>query len=342
LDRGDIKLTQIIFKMKKVLLTGASGTVGKRVLKELLIRNSKYDITLFLRGSRKNKRTFTPLSSKVCIIWGDIHNSEDVKKAVTGKDIIIHLAAVLPDIAIDDPVLAHLTNVIGTKNILNAMKTDNNPPKLIYTSSVAVYGERINNPIIKLSDPIGSGPLDNYAKTKIEAEKLIRESGLEYIIFRLNYVAATDILKFRRIMFHMPLETKLQFIHAKDAGLALVNAIDSDVLSNDGNCIYNLAGGKECRIEWKEHLDDLLEIMGLGRGFFPDTAFAKHGYNCGYFDLDDIDYLEDILHFQRNGLREFYTEVREWIGFKRYLAMLARPIIRWHLLKRSDLYKHNG
>lgn len=64
----------------KVLLKGASGTVGIDIFKELMSRSDLYDIRLFLRASKKNKNQFAPYSKKVEIIWGDIENYEEVKR----------------------------------------------------------------------------------------------------------------------------------------------------------------------------------------------------------------------------------------------------------------------
>lgn len=69
---------------KKVLLTGASGTVGKDTFKELLKKADEYDISLFLRDSRKNKKLFKPYYRKVKIFWGTLQNYDEVKKAVNG------------------------------------------------------------------------------------------------------------------------------------------------------------------------------------------------------------------------------------------------------------------
>jgi uncharacterized protein YbjT (DUF2867 family) len=80
---------------KKILLTGASGTVGKEVFKELLSRNNKYEISLFLRGSPKNKKLFKNYVGKVKIFWGALQNISEVNEAVNGQDVVLHLAAAL-------------------------------------------------------------------------------------------------------------------------------------------------------------------------------------------------------------------------------------------------------
>ena len=322
---------------KKVLLTGASGTIGKEIFKELLSRINEYEICLFLRGSRKNKKLFNRYKDKIRIFWGTLQNYEEVKEAVNKQDVVIHVAGALPDVAFKYPEIVVSTNVDGTQNVINAMLSQLYPPKLIYTSSVSVYGDRRENPIIRLSDPIDEDTKDVYTSSKIKAESLIKESKLEYSIFRVSYVVATDVIKLRPVMFFMALDTSVEVIHAKDVGLALVNAIDSNEIWNK---TFNLSGGKQCQILFRDNINDVLEIMGFGRGFLPDEAFSKHHTHCGFFDDQETSYLQSILMFQNFTLEDFYAEVKKLIGIKRYLIPIVKPIIRWYILRKSEFYQN--
>ena len=321
---------------KKILLTGASGTVGKEVFKELLSRNNKYEISLFLRGSPKNKKLFKNYVGKVKIFWGALQNISEVNEAVNGQDVVLHLAAALPDVGLKNPEILISTNVDGIRNVINSMSNQPTKPKLIYTSSVAVYGDRRKNPIIKLSDPIDTNSEDLYTATKINAEKLIKESKLEYSIFRVSYVVATDVIRLRPVMFSIPLETNVETIHAKDVGLALVNAIDSNEIWNN---TFNLGGGKKCQISYRDNLNDMFELMGFGRGFLPEEAFAKSHSHCGFFDDQETNYIQSVLRFQNFTLEDFYEEVKKWMGMKRYLVPLVKPILRWYILLKSEFYQ---
>ncbi|MBY9021407.1 MAG: NAD(P)-dependent oxidoreductase [Candidatus Lokiarchaeota archaeon] len=321
---------------KKILLTGASGTVGKAVFKILLEKTNQYEISLFLRGSSKNRKLFKPYADRVNLFWGTLQNVIEVKEAVNAQDVVLHVAAALPDVGFKNPDLLISTNVNGTQNIINAMLSQLKKPKLIYTSSVAVYGDRRKNPKIKLSDPIDIDSKDLYTKSKINAEKLVKESNLEYVIFRVSYVTATDMIKFRQIMFYMGLDTSVETIHAKDTGLALVNAINSkEVWSKT----FNLGGGKKCQISYRDNVNDMFEIMGFGRNFLPDEAFSRLHSHCGFFDAHETSYLQEILKYQTSTLEDFYDEVREWIGIKRYLVPLVKPILRWYILRKSEFYQ---
>ena len=65
-------------KRKKILLTGASGTVGYEVLKQLHFKKSLYEIIVFDRETRRAKRKFRDFKNDIHIIYGDISNKEDL------------------------------------------------------------------------------------------------------------------------------------------------------------------------------------------------------------------------------------------------------------------------
>lgn len=323
-------------RKKNILLTGASGIIGKEILRDLVSQTKKYDLCLLLRPSRHNKKLFRSYSDTVDIIWGNIHSYEDVKKSVSNQDIIIHAAGVLPDIAMYEPELAKLTNIGGTKNIVKAIKALHINPKIIFTSSVAVYGKNLDNPHIKISDPVDLNSPDIYAHTKIEAEKLIINSGMDYCIFRISYVASVDMLKFRPIMFHIPLDTHLEIIHVNDVAQAIVKALETEKIWGK---IFNLGGGKDCQIIYKDNLSDYYEIMGFGRDFLPETAFAKTGHYGGAFETQETQYIQNLLNYQHHTIQDFYNEVKKGIGVKKYLFHLIKPIARAVILRKSEFYQ---
>jgi len=314
------------------MLTGASGMVGKKILEELLSRES-FSVRLFLRDSKKNRKLVRPYYNKLEVVWGSLENREEVLGAVDNQEVIIHIAAQQPSNINYDEKNVHLVNVIGTENILNAMKEQKKRPAIIYTSSISVYGSRLNDPYIKVTDPVFFSDEDPYAKSKINAERLIQESGFDYLIFRLSYCSSTEMLRFQPLMFDMPLDTHVEIIDTRDIALAIVNSIQMKQIWNK---IYNLGGGAKCQIIFREHFNDLVEIMGFGRDFLPEEAFAKGGFHCGLYDTNEI---QALLQFQEHTLQDFYNDARKWIGFKRYLVPLVKPIIRWYLLKKSRYYK---
>jgi len=101
------------------------------------------------------------------LVKGDIRNSEDVKKAVRGVNVVFHLAAIVNvPLSIEDPLLVNDVNVRGTLNLLEASVKED-IQRFIYVSSCAVYGEACYLPINE-KHPIM--PLSPYGISKFTAE----------------------------------------------------------------------------------------------------------------------------------------------------------------------------
>ena len=315
----------------KVLLTGAFGNVGLSTLEELIKKG--YKVRAFDIKNRKNLKLAKKYKNKVEIIWGDVRNPEDVEKAVEGQDVVIHLAAIIPPLADRNPKLAEAVNVGGTLNIIKAMERQPKKPRLIFTSSVAVYGDRRKSPLIKPDDPPNPNPDDEYAKQKLKCEELIRQSKLEWVIFRLTYIVSPDKLQLDPLMFKMPLDTCIEICHTKDAGLALSNAVENEKIWGK---ILHIAGGEKCRITYKEYIDKMMEILGLGKGFLPDEAFSKGNFHCGFMTTEES---QKLLHYQRHTLDDYFNEVKKKVRFRRYFMKIFKPVIRIYLLRNSPYYK---
>jgi nucleoside-diphosphate-sugar epimerase len=82
---------------KKVLLTGASGSMGGEAFKELLRRKDQYDVVLLLLPSKRDKKVFSKYEGQkgIKIVWGDLCNFDDVLEAVNGVDYVLHPAALI-------------------------------------------------------------------------------------------------------------------------------------------------------------------------------------------------------------------------------------------------------
>jgi nucleoside-diphosphate-sugar epimerase len=314
-----------------VLLTGAFGNVGLSTLRELVEKD--YQVRVFEVYNRKNKNIAKKFKNEIEVIWGDIRNKNDVNSAVQNQDVVIHLAAIIPPLADANPSLAESVNVGGTMNILDAIRNQKHKPKLIFTSSIAVYGDRRYDPMIKVSDALAPSKGDYYAITKITAENLIRKSDIEFAIFRLTYITSLDKLNMDPLMFHMPLDTFIEICDTKDVGQALVKAIECDEIWGE---TYNLAGGKQCRTTYRKYLNDMMEIFGLGRNFLPEEGFAEKDFHCGFMDTEKS---QNLLKYQTHTLDDYYNEVKKKIGPKRHFVPVIKWMIRLKLLKRSETYR---
>jgi nucleoside-diphosphate-sugar epimerase len=319
----------------RILLTGGSGTVGKEVL-TLLTQKADFEIIVFDVDTKKSRAVYKNYHDKITVIYGDITQVESVEKACKLIDVVIHLAAIIPPLADENPTLAHEVNVIGTKNIILSLEKFSPKAFLLYSSSVSVYGDRLEDHLIKVTDKIEPSEGDEYGKTKIETERLIQESQLNWTIFRLSAIMGFNNHKVSGLMFHMPLATRMEITTPLDTARAFVNGISHKAALNHN--IFNLGGGEKCQLTYEAFLTRNFEITGLGALTFPPKAFAEKNFHCGYY-ADGND-LEGILHFRKATLESYFLDLKASIPTaQRVMTKLFSPIIKKYLTSLSEPLK---
>lgn len=152
-----------VISEKKVLVTGGAGFIGSNIIEKLLQQDNKVTcLDNFSTGKRENIDGFLN-HPDFTLIEGDIRNPEDCRKAVKGKEIVLHQAALgsVPR-SINDPITSNDVNVGGFLNMLVAAR-DEGVKRLVYAASSSTYGDSEVMP--KVEDKIGK-PLSPYAITK--------------------------------------------------------------------------------------------------------------------------------------------------------------------------------
>jgi nucleoside-diphosphate-sugar epimerase len=316
-----------------ILLTGASGTIGTEVLQQLVVQGD-IRLTVFDIKNAKTKKVFEPYTNRINVVWGDISNKEDVSRIPARLDAVIHLAAIIPPLADAKPELARKVNVTGTQNIIHHLQITSPNTFLLYSSSIAAYGDHIQNPSISVNSPLNANTYDIYAQTKIESENLIQQSKLNWSIFRLTAIMKNH--KMSKLMFHMPLSTKMEICTPRDTARAFTEAIKHR--SELSGRIFNLGGGEQCYITYREFLERSFHLFGLGEVDFPEHAFAERNFHCGVYTDGNI--LEDILHFRNETIDSYFVEVSRSISFATWtLSSIFSSVIKQSLLNQSEPLK---
>lgn len=319
-----------------ILVTGGLGNIGRNVVEELI--KLYYNVVIFDKLTKKTIKIHKKLSKKYSytVHWGDITSRESILPALANIDAIVHLVAILPPISEINPDLAYKVNVLGTKNLIAEAEKSNPNIHLIYSSSFTIYEPRMDKkPPLKVQDPIKA--TDNYSFHKVEAEKIILGSKLNYTIIRFGAVLPLDVLGegIDSYVFRIPLDQRIHFIHHHDAALALVHALERKKY----NKIFLGGGGNDCKLLQGDLLRRSLEASGIG--MFPEKAFKKAKQPCDYvyFDWMDTEESEKELQFQQLTYEDYINDLRNFLGYKRHVARLFSPIVKYILLKKSPYMK---
>lgn len=313
-----------------VLITGAFGLVGSSLLETL--ENKDFNVRCFdikTRKTRKNSRRFR---NKFEILWGDIRNKEDVSKAVADQDFIIHLAYFLPPINDKNRRDAIETNVTGTKNIIESAREQATPPKLIFASSVAIYGDtREKHQPININEK--PNPVDDYSKHKVECMKLIKQSELTYSIYILGVIPPVKELLYDAKMFDVPIGTNIELLHPFDVSLAFANGLTNEKIWNK---TLHIAGGPSCRLNYRNFVNSTMKAMGIGT--IPDEAYGGNIYHSSFLSSEESN---EILNYHHHSYEDIISDMIKYNKLAISIAKLLRPVIRSFILKQSPYYKKN-
>ena len=153
--------------MKTVLVTGATGFLGKYVIEELAEHG--YQVRAFGRNSKVGRSLE---NSSVSFFKGDLTKADDVLEACKGMDLVVHAGA-LSTIwgAWED---FYHANVLGTKYVLEACR-QTGIQRLVYVSSPSIYAAPKDQLAIKESDAPEENNLNNYIRSKLASEKLFKD-----------------------------------------------------------------------------------------------------------------------------------------------------------------------
>ncbi len=143
-----------------ILITGATGFVGRRVIERLVAGQQP------VRALTRDDTRASVLPSGVEVAKGDVLDTESLSQALDGVDGVIHLAAVIREIG---DLTFQRVNYEGTKNVLEAAKTAG-VQRIVYASTVGAT----------------SNPAVPYLYSRWMAEEEVSRSGLAHTIIRFS------------------------------------------------------------------------------------------------------------------------------------------------------------
>lgn len=232
----------------KILVTGAGGFIGLRLLDRLV--SAGHDVVALVRTPRGPLKL---TRDHVTVVRGDMTDAASLDRAVAGCDVVVHLANAT---AITDWAAARAINVDGTRALLAACKRAG-VKRMVFTSTLSALREK-------------RGP---YGQTKLEAEVVVRQSGLPFVILRPSLVygahgvgLVANLAAYLRGLPAVPVigdgRIEMDPIHLNDVNEIIVQCLTrEDVLGK----AYDLLGPE--RVTFNEFLDRLSAEIGVKKPY---------------------------------------------------------------------------
>src|SRR5260370_30297771 len=219
-------------KQMKYFVTGATGFVGGRVVRQLL--EAGHEVVILARNPVKASGQFGP---SVRIYQGDITEKESLRKPMEGVDGVFHIAGWYK-IGVRDKSQGQRINVEGTRNVLETMQ-ELGIPKGVYTSSVVVYSNTHGQLVDETYRFDGHTFLNEYERTKWVAHYQVAEpmieAGLPLVIVQPGPVygpgdtnIAHSVLAqyLQRKLPLLPTVTAFSFVHVDDVSRGHILAME--------------------------------------------------------------------------------------------------------------------
>lgn len=142
---------------KSILVTGGTGSFGKKFVKTVLDRYDPKRIIVFSRDELKQSEMMQTLDDeRMRYFIGDVRDSPRLNMAMQDVDVVVHAAALKQVPALEyNPSEAIKTNILGTENVIHA-----------------ALANRVEH-VISLSTDKAASPINLYGATKLAADKLV-------------------------------------------------------------------------------------------------------------------------------------------------------------------------
>ncbi|MBE6022673.1 MAG: NAD-dependent epimerase/dehydratase family protein [Cellulosilyticum sp.] len=309
-----------MFRNKRILVTGGTGSWGHELVKQLLSQDPK-EIRIYSRGELaqvKMEREFN--DSRLSFVIGDMRDFERLKEATKGIDYVFHLAA-LKHVPICElqPYEAIKTNITGTENLIRAC---------------------IQNKVIKVIDVSTDKAVDAlnlYGMTKAVGERLIIQANLlskdtKFVCIRAGNVLGSngsvvpffiDQIESQREITITHKDMTRYFITLPEAIGLLFKASE---VSFGGEIFvmrmpaYRIIDVAEVLIEDRKVLDVTIREIGMRPGEKLDEVLVSEYEAKTTFKYDDTYYVI-MPTIEIPGLKTFYdTKNLAHVTFNRYTS----------------------
>ncbi|MCV7423797.1 NAD(P)-dependent oxidoreductase [Mycobacterium yunnanensis] len=329
-----------------VLVTGGFGLVGSATVGRLVELGRT--VVVADLDTPANRAAATTLPPGVSVSWVDLTDAEQTARVVAEvtPTVIVHLAAIIPPAIYKNRALARRVNVDATANLVRIAEAQPTPPRWVQASSNAVFGSR--NPHRSTGPVTADMPMkhsDLYSAHKAEAETIVRDSSLEWVVLRLGGVlsADPDAIPFSADAMYfdstLPIDGRLHSVDVRDVAWAFAAATTADVVHE----ILLIAGDDSHRVLH----GDVGPALAAARGMVGGTPKGRKGNpddDDAWFVTDwmDTTRAQEALAFQHHSWSDMLAEARRRTGRSRHMLRIVAPVVKAVLARRSAYWKQPG
>ncbi|HKA28551.1 MAG TPA: NAD-dependent epimerase/dehydratase family protein [Candidatus Binatia bacterium] len=242
---------------ERALVTGGSGYFGCLLRERLVARGDAVRVLDLIDADDR--------PPQVEFVQGDIRDADVVRAACVGADVVYHNVAQVP--LARDRHLFESVNVGGTRILLRAAR-EAGVRKVVHTSSSAIFGVPLRNPVDEGVEP---RPAEAYGRAKLDAELAVQDAaraGSDVTIVRPRTILGHGRLGIFQILFDwvehgsaVPVlgrgDNVYQFVHADDLADACIRAA-----GRPGFAVYHV--GSDRFGTMRETLEALCAHAGTG------------------------------------------------------------------------------
>lgn len=173
----------MVLEGKTVLITGATGFIGGRLVEKLSVEHGVTVRALVHDFHHSAWLSRIPVE----MVYGELTDREALRRATSGCSVVFHCAVGSSPFYQE----AYSVNVEGTRNLMEVAR-ESGVERMVHISSIAVHKCPLNGGIITEDSEFTDQSADAYARTKLEGEQLAlqlsRESALSTVVIRPTIV----------------------------------------------------------------------------------------------------------------------------------------------------------